>query len=222
MSTVDMEKFFKVYKRNLIFRQCQGLLPGDEMVGEGVCSALSYEWVKQNLTGNYNVQNWTRENPLFRTFAVPENSPIGRRFPHLTEVRIGMRRVPPGMQLKQKIANLSRNTLGVERNFELLARKDHRRVSIVHKWSGLNGGWQVAEQIQKHSIRFFGGYGLIGLLTPGGHATACQIAGSINRYYDPNIGEFSFANTEEFMEAFALMWEMADYKYRDLYLWTMY
>jgi len=220
---VDMERFYKAYYRNVVFRQHQGMLPGDDTVGEGVCSALCYEWVKQNMEGSYNVQNWTRENPIFRKFAVPEGSPIGRKFPHLTNVRIGMPKVQPGMALKQKIVNLSSNNLGTERNFEMLARKDQHRVALVSKWTDLKGGGaDVAEQIQKHSVRFRQGYGLIGIVNPRGHATACQIAGSINRYYDPNLGEFRFSDINEFMEAFTLMWEVADYKFKDLYLWTLY
>jgi len=218
-----MEKFYRAYLKNLVFRQHQGALQGDEGVGDGVCSALTYEWVKQNMTGTYSVQNWTRENPLFRKFAVPEDTPIGRRFPATTNVRVGMTKVPPGMALKQKIAQLSLNNLGIERNFELLAQRDGRRVALVSKYMGFSGGGgDVGEQIEKHHVRFRQGYGLIGITEPKGHAVACQIAGSINRYYDPNLGEFCFSSMHEFLDAFALMWEIAEYKYRNLHIWTMY
>jgi len=221
---VDMELFYKQYQRNLIFRQHQGALRDDSTVGKGVCAALSYEWVKQRLNGTYKLTNWTQANPIFAKFAVPADTPIGRKFPKMTEVNLGMRKVQPGMALKQKIADLAANTLGGERIFELLAKKDGHRVCLISSWNGLKGGGiDFAEQIQKHSVRFFQGYGIIGVTGGGGgHAMACQIAGSINRYYDANLGEFSFGSGDEFTEAFSLMWEVAGYKYTDLRLWTMY
>ncbi|MCA9299081.1 MAG: hypothetical protein KDA28_08445 [Phycisphaerales bacterium] len=221
-----METFYKEFYNELVFRQHQGILQEDTTVGKGVCSALCYEWVKQNLDGTYKVGDWTKEPAIFRKFAMPADSPIGRKFPHLTNVRIGMRKVQPGMALSQRIANLSMNTRGVEHNFDLLGSRDGRMVALVQKWKGMKGGSaDVFEFLEKHNARFFQGYALIGLANApggGGHAVACQLAGSINRYYDPNFGEFKFTDSGRFAEAFHLSWALAEYTFRDLYLWNMY
>ena len=222
-SPQQLEEIEIMFKRNLVFRQHQGLMADDEVYG-GVCAALSYMWVTERIDGTYKLDVWRSGNPELMFMGVPSDSPIGRRFPHLNAPNIHVQRVHKGAIIKQKIFELAGGR-NVEAGFRELALKERRHLGTVAHVSQDNGlgGQDIVETIERYGVKLFQGYGLIGWRgRHGGHAVAFQAAGSLNRWYDPNFGEFKFDTFAEMSELINTSWVVADYGCSEIFLFTFY
>lgn len=173
----------------LVFRYVQGF-DGDEDIGEGICFALSYTWITQQLRGKLPLEGIVDRTSLAR--GIPLSTPIASRFPNLVQLPVNdhIKRIQG--QSKDGYFGI-RNQAGLD-GFECITvatgaelQKDNAAQTIL---SGINA---CHKQLQR-------GFGMIGLRREGGgHAIAFQILTTgTARLFDPNLGEFKFKTIQGF------------------------